>query len=270
MIAAIEPGAIFPREFLKRALESRRISHAYLFVGPASSGKRDVALEFSRRLFCEAGGDCRRCGNCRRIDHGNHAGVTVYAPGEGRTVFDIDTVRDVCERSHFSRDHAFVAILEGADRLTVPAANALLKTLEEPPGEFILILLAASTGSLLPTIVSRCHRLYFAATLEHGAEERVDSEVLAELAHEDFFARTDPGQWLARVVPSVKGSRERLRELTLALLARYRGILETVSGAQLDHHLETLELLLDLGDALEGNVNPDLVLEKLVNRLTPA
>ncbi len=76
-----------------------------------------------------------------------------------------------------------------------------------------------------------------------------------------------------RAAPAHRAT-ERLARLAAFLTERFPfaagRVLETVSGAQLDHHLETLELLLDLGDALEGNVNPELVLEKLVNRLTPA
>jgi hypothetical protein len=268
----ISPGSVSgaARDYFVRALVKGRLSHAYLLLGPEGAGKRELALEVARMLFCDrcAGqgqerSPCGACPKCRSIEHGNHPGVSLHGPSPGKSVIDIDTVRRLCERSHYAREHAFVAILEGAGALTVPAANALLKTLEEPPGEFVLILTAPSCGVLVPTIVSRCHRLYLPAGARRFPAEVVP-EVLAEVGQPGFFSRNDPRQWLARAVPGVSQPRDRVRRLLEACVATCHQELAAGQSGGLDALLEELEVLLGLRSSLDGNASPDLVLEKLL------
>jgi hypothetical protein len=257
-----------PREYFRRALARRRLSHAYLFLGPEGSGKRRFALELASTLYCSRGEACGQCSSCLAIVHCNHAAVTVYGPEAGKSLIDIDTVRSLCERSHYARSGAFVAILEGAEALTGPAANALLKTLEEPPGNFIVILTAASSGALLPTLVSRCHRIYFSGPPCDDPAAILPEDVLAELARPEFFARYEPRQWLSRAAPDAAlpegrhSSRERVRYLLRGLLAAARRKLTSSSGADLDPNLDLLDRLLELRSSLDANVSPDLVFER--------
>ena len=225
-------------------------------------------MEFAKLLFCENGTPCGECTTCRSIDHGNHPGVTVYSPPQGKSAIDIDTVRELCERSHYARDHSFVAILNGADVLTIPAANALLKTLEEPNGDFILVLTATSAGALPETIVSRSHRLYF--TSEHTAsdESKVEPGLLTQPWESSFHSRTDVREWLSRAVLDGSSSRERVRELLAVWITRYRSQLEHSVGDHLDVCLGRLDHLLEYRTSLDGNVNPELVLEKALASLT--
>ena len=168
MISQPLPSHDQAHEYLRKAREKGRLSHAYLLVGAPGTGKTRLCLDFARTLFCENGarGGCD-CRQCRSIEHGNHPGVTEYGPPEGKKIIDIDTIREVSERSHYRRDHTFIAIIEGAERMSNPAMNAILKTLEEPAGDFIIMLTAASTGNLLPTVVSRCQPM--PATLTRAA-----------------------------------------------------------------------------------------------------
>lgn len=249
-----------------------RLSHAYLLLGPEGAGKRRLAFEVAGTLFCpewtakEGSLPCGHCAACLSIEHGNHPGVSSFAPQTGKAVIDIDTVRSLGERSHYARHHAFVAILERADTLTLPAANALLKTLEEPPGEFIVFLTAQSSGALLPTIVSRCHRLYLPAS-DEVAPSNVTLDALAAIEQPEFFSLHEPRQWLSRAVPEVGQPRERVRQLLNACVASCRNALASSPEAHLDAVLDRLEALLELRSSLDGNVSPELVLEKLLECL---
>ena len=151
-------------ERLRRCLASGRVAHAYLFVGPAGLGKATVAQAFAAALACseEPGEGCGKCPSCRRVASGTHPDIHVVEP-EGLEV-KIDQVRTLQGALAYKPSMAAraVALLPRAERLTLQAANALLKTLEEPPGETVMVL-ASPTASLLPaTVVSRCERVSFA------------------------------------------------------------------------------------------------------------
>ncbi len=266
-------GQEIPRAYFQRVLEQERLSHAYLFLGPPESQRELFALELAKAVFCPTGQPCGTCAQCRAVDSGNHAGVGVYRPPEGKRAIDIDTIRAVCERSHFRRDHAFIAMIESADTMAAPAANALLKTLEEPAGEFVIILMAESTGSMLPTIVSRAHRMYFSAPDAPGDDSdessQVVPEVLAEAEEPRFFVDEEVREWLTRAVPGASTARDRARALIDAYVRRERDELATIaagSGAQscFDVTIDTLGELLELRGRLDGSVNADLVVERVL------
>jgi DNA polymerase III subunit delta' len=167
-------------EHLRRSIVAGHVAHAYLFSGPTAIGKGMLALRFAQALVCERGtGDpCLQCRTCKRVEHGNHSDVRTIslatqaedkaaAKPEGKTEesksvkLGIEAVRewqrDIDLRPFEARRRVF--ILDDADKLTDQAANAMLKTLEEPPPYAVLILIAHGAGDLLPTIVSRCRTL---------------------------------------------------------------------------------------------------------------
>ena len=147
---------------LQNSLKSERLSHAYLFIGPEHVGKMTLALNLAQALNCEEETEqpCGSCTQCRRIFERIHADVQVLETN-GRTEISIDQIRDLEQSAILKpfegRNRVF--IIDGAEKLSIEAANSLLKTLEEPPPYVQLILLASSEHLLLPTVLSRCHKL---------------------------------------------------------------------------------------------------------------
>lgn len=146
---------------LDRSLKDGKLSHAYLFVGPKHVGKITLAMNLAQALNCDGEEKpCGHCPQCLRIRERKHADVQVIAL-DGRTEIGIDHIR---EMQHAANLRPFegryrVFIIDGAEHLSHEAANCLLKTLEEPPPNVELILLAINERLLLPTVLSRCHRL---------------------------------------------------------------------------------------------------------------
>jgi len=147
---------------LREAVESGRVLHAWLFVGPPGVGKLHVARVFAAALNCPNGGD-GSCDICRRVLRGVHPDVHLIVP-EGDNLL-VEDVRAVREDASLSRHEGRVAVfvLDEADRLTDAAANALLKMLEEPPDGVVFVLVARSGDALVGTIPSRARTLAFAS-----------------------------------------------------------------------------------------------------------
>ncbi|MDX1953633.1 MAG: DNA polymerase III subunit [Verrucomicrobiota bacterium] len=163
-------------QLLQRSLEKGRLAHAYLFSGSDLNELETAALTLARTLNCEnplrgeSGNpidSCDVCLNCRKIEGMNHPDVQHVRPESKSRIITIDQVRDLMHTIHLKPTQAQykVAIISGGDRLNPQAANAFLKTLEEPPAQSILILLSTEPSRLLETILSRCLRLNFGENL---------------------------------------------------------------------------------------------------------
>jgi len=149
---------------LQSAVKNGRLAHAYLFSGMNAVGKRTTALAFAQLINCEnsEGSDaCGSCLSCRKIDGGIHPDVQVVA-AQGPFI-RIGDVRSMQDRMSFRPLEGVrrVLILDDADKMNDVAANALLKTLEEPPPFNILILVSARPHRLPVTVISRCRTLRF-------------------------------------------------------------------------------------------------------------
>lgn len=161
------------RDFLARAVETQRTSHAYLFLGAPGSGKLDAAWALAQALICEQGG-CGACEACVRVARRTHPDVRYLAP-ESATGYLIAQVRDLIEEVSLApvRANGKVYIIDRADQLRASSANALLKTLEEPPANVTFILLGTSADTILPTIVSRCQCVPFRLISPEAAAQAV-------------------------------------------------------------------------------------------------
>ena len=156
------------REFLRASVRHDRVSHAYLFCGPAGSNKTVAALALGQALVCPKGPDgplggrCGACDACSRVARRRHPDVQLVEP-EGAGGYLVEQVRALVADAPLAPIQARckVYVFTRADLLGVQAANAFLKTLEEPPGDVVMVLLARTSDSVLPTIVSRCQVVPF-------------------------------------------------------------------------------------------------------------
>jgi DNA polymerase-3 subunit delta' len=186
-----------PRQLasLRLALAKGRLHHACLFAGPEGVGKRTVALALAKAIHCAVGGGdfCGRCANCARIQDGNHPDLRIIEPQASKKEISIQQIREIEKQLNY---RAFsggkkIMILDPATLMNLPAQNALLKTLEEPPKDSLLILIATNAGGLLPTLRSRC-LLFSFGPLEREQVSRYlasqkglqqeDAELLAAMA----------------------------------------------------------------------------------------
>lgn len=156
------------RDFLRACVESERVTHAYLFVGPSGSNKTQAAYSLAQAVLCPKGGSgpkggfCNSCDNCKRVSKRTHPDVHYYCP-EGAGGYLIEQIRQMVSDIALSPILASkkIYIIDRADLLGHSAANALLKTLEEPPDDAVLILLGRTRESMLETIASRCQIVPF-------------------------------------------------------------------------------------------------------------
>lgn len=174
---------------LQRSLARGRLGHAYLFTGHRLEELELLAKTLAKTLNCQqpvkTGGAatdcCDECLSCRKIDHETHADVHWARPESKSRVVTVEQMRELMREVQLKPTEAEckVAIIVAADRLNPQAANAFLKTLEEPPAKSVLILLSTEPQRILETILSRCLRLNFSA---EGALEldKAQSEWLAK------------------------------------------------------------------------------------------
>jgi len=139
-----------------------RLRHAYLITGPEGVGRQTLAVKFAQALNCtnppENGGFCDVCRDCRQFRSLTHPDLSLLIPEEAHKDVRIDQVRELqrtLSLSPYAGSYR-IALLPDFQRATTQAANALLKTLEEPPDKVVLLLTANAPEGLLPTIVSRC------------------------------------------------------------------------------------------------------------------
>ena len=182
-------------EFLNKSIINRKLAHAYLFVGQEHLGKRTIALEFAKILQCQNRSEqnlsyCDKCVSCQEMNKNAHPDVLLIEPEiieekekKREQEIGIDKIRDVQRQlSLFSfRGGYKVVIIDFADRMTRQAANALLKTLEEPSAKTIFILISAAPRNLLPTIVSRCLTVKFSLVKNEAIEKFIEKAGSAKI-----------------------------------------------------------------------------------------
>jgi len=148
---------------LHKALSEARLAQVYLFYGPPGVGKKLTALQFVKALYCLSAtpNACNNCAACRKITTGNHPDVEIITPDD--TSIKIEQVRALQRRLSYKpyENRHTAVIIDGCEFLTPPAANALLKILEEPPAQALLLLLTGKKAAVPLTIISRCQLVPF-------------------------------------------------------------------------------------------------------------
>lgn len=248
--------------FLKKSLENKRIPHAYIFLGPKGIGKKLAALNFAKALNCQAettDKPCDMCASCRKIDNSNHPDVFLLKTASNTSSVKIGSIRELIRSVVLKPYEAKkkVYIIDDAGAMTQEASNAILKTLEEPPSDSILILIADKINTLLPTIISRAQIIRFFPLKVDEIKDilvnvyKIDSAKAHVISHlssgrlgdalrykdEDFFEKRS---WI------IKGlidrtffdfdfddlSKEELKLYLDIMLTWYRDILITKAGAK--------------------------------------
>ena len=157
-----QTGAV---NYLRQSIRKERVVSGYLFQGPSGVGKTLAASIFAGALNCRVapGEGCGLCPDCLGIENGSYPDIHFLAPSSKSRFIPIDDMREMLRMVYLGsyRDNWKVFIIQDADRMTISAQNAFLKTLEEPPEKTILILITDQPGQLLPTIRSRCQRVIF-------------------------------------------------------------------------------------------------------------
>ncbi|WP_066634230.1 DNA polymerase III subunit delta' [Desulfolucanica intricata] len=151
-------------EGLKKTIKNHRINHAYLFYGPEGIGKKTIALAFAAAIFCDHAretGACGCCHSCRQIINNNHPDLFQIYP-QGASI-KIEQIREIKKKASYKpyQNKSQIFILEAAETMTMEAANCFLKTLEDPPGQAVFILISTNPDLLPLTVVSRCQLLSF-------------------------------------------------------------------------------------------------------------
>ena len=167
---------------LRQSVKQGRISHSYLFCGPRGSGKTTTARIIAKAANCldlQDGDPCNQCVICQTVNDGRFMDIIELDAASNR---GIDEIRDIREKVNFSpaQGSRKVYIIDEAHMLTDAAANAFLKTLEEPPGHVIFVLCTTEAHKIIPTIVSRCQRFDFrripSDLIYQRLKEMVDAE----------------------------------------------------------------------------------------------
>jgi DNA polymerase III delta' subunit len=257
---------------LKRAIERGRVPHAYLFSGPPGAPLVDTAIALAAALNCQVarGEGCGQCDACSRIVAGIHPDVVTLVREGAANIVPIESVRSqVIARIGLPPHEADVRvfIVEEATAMAPPAANALLKTLEEPPGRTLFVLCTTAPEQLLPTIRSRCQRVRLGAGGLATDADPARAEKIAQLGSELAGDRHDPT--LPSRVAEGKGDAQLVLVAAAGVLhARAREAAAAADAAGARRLSRRAQAVLSWHTAVAvHNANPQLAIDALVAQL---
>ena len=181
-------------ETLRNALRAKRLSGAYLFIGPRGVGKSLTARELAKALNCEKGEEgCDTCLSCRKMDGGNHPDLLWVYPAEKSSQIPIEAIRELKHQMTLRpwEGKRRIAVIPEIECATDEAQNAFLKILEETPGSGLFILTSVQAEGILPTVLSRCKVIRFGPiprtliqeTLQKRSVSSSEAALFSKLCH---------------------------------------------------------------------------------------
>lgn len=169
------------KEYFRDALKKGHLSHAYILCGPEGSGKMMLAETVAAAIQCEENQEeaCGECRTCKQIEHRNHPDV-IYITHDKPMTISVEDVRQQLVDTVYIRPYSArmkIYIVDEAEKMNQAAQNALLKTIEEPPEFAVIFLLTTNVNAFLPTILSRCIKLYMKPVPEDMLEEYLEQKL---------------------------------------------------------------------------------------------
>ena len=178
-------------DFLRNKFEANQLSHAYLFSGPKEIGKKTFAIEFAKFINCESDNKpCEKCVNCLMIEKNSFPDFKIITKndpsGAQKSEIDISQIREVQKFLSYKSYYGYfkIVVIDDAEKMNQEAQSCFLKTLEEPKGKTLLIMVSSKPDMLLRTITSRCQTLKFfnPKELQQNPESlKREKEILREL-----------------------------------------------------------------------------------------
>ncbi len=240
------------KEHFQRAIRMNRISHAYILDGESGMGRKSLAHAFAMTLLCEKGGNepCRECHACRQVLSGSHPDL-IHVTHEKPASIGVDDIRkqlnDTIMIRPYSSSHK-IYIIDEAEKMTVQAQNALLKTIEEPPSYAVILLLTTNQELFLPTILSRCVQLKLKPLKDFVVRGYLVKNLHVKEADADIYAAFARGN-LGRAISLATS--EEFRLMHQAMLHLLRNI----------HDVEITELIEYIQKLKEKNLDIDECLD---------
>lgn len=250
-------GHQYQKDFLIKSVQKARVASSYLFYGQEGIGKRLVALEFAKLLNCNREveelnynqKDVCTCTSCLKIERSNHPDVTIVEPNDSSDI-KVKQIREQIEDLIYLKPYEGkykVTIVNDAEAMNTNAQNAFLKTLEEPPGDAVIILISSMPQYLLKTIISRCQSIEFFRLSNEVIENSIRANTELSQQHCDFAVKFS------------HGSLSKALLLDERLILERKRIIEIISELNSDNPVELFEFIDSIESEKSQRGNDDLI-----------
>lgn len=239
-------------KYLTRSLDAGRIANSYLFSGPLGVGKALTAKAFIKELLCphreEVKAACGKCPSCLRIEKLDHPDIVWIKPEKNRLIKieEVRKVKDLLSLKPYEASRG-VCVIEDAHMMREEAQNALLKLLEEPPGDSTLIIISDKKELLLSTVLSRCSLVRFRFLSYHDAKSIIMEESDASREEAEFlayFTQGSPGRALKLLEEGFEDHRSSITSMIREVAREDKADFLNWGSDTKDQLLEDIEVLI--------------------------
>ena len=240
------------KEHFRNAVQTGKVSHAYILSGEAGMGRKSLANAFALSLLCEKGmaEPCMQCHACKQVLSGNHPDL-IYVTHEKPASIGVDDIREQINDTIQVRPYSSyykIYIVDEAEKMTVQAQNALLKTIEEPPAYAVILLLTTNQDSFLPTILSRCVQLKLKPLKDTVVKEYLVQSLGEDESQADIYAAFARGN-LGKAIHLAQS--EEFGVMYKEMLRLLKHIKDTDISELLDYIRKVKEENLDIRECLD-------------------